>query len=352
MLNKKMLFLSVGTIIGSCLLFITIGFLVNATQKTEPAFTGEYDVNVMEDLLYVTTENSVDTLFLQTNNESALSLFTSDSEAFLYSPIFIDEHTAAFIHTTGYERGSDPYETSSEFAYSAISIVDFVTEEITTLVETRGVLLDLIYIPTTDQFIVTGDNVSQHIEPEAQETRKTALYNAADGELQLIYEGSYAVPSSMQAAKDGQLMMILPDDQGNWTVDTIYESIERIYIADPTVTPLNLELFSSDEKTAPITSFVQVKDGLIYQTIFNYEQSDGSFDYDLVPYSFETQEEGNRLRIGGHDIEALRSIPTKDILYYVKRTDAYRDGNTFSIHRHDLVSGDEKEIPLIAKETD
>ncbi|MBM7838956.1 hypothetical protein JOC54_002226 [Alkalihalobacillus xiaoxiensis] len=346
MTNKKTLVFSLGTLVGSCLLFITIGSFVIASQDKVPAFTGEYDVNAKEELLVVTEYEGSETLSLVSNNEKAISLFESEVDAYIFSPIYTNDHTAVFIQTTGYDYGDYIDETTSEFAYSTIQSIDLSTNEVTIIAEARGVLFDLVYIPTSDQLVVSGENITQGTEPQPVGRAETKLFNVNDSELEVIYEGSPVLPSSIQATNDGQLMMILPDDQGSWTVDSMYESIERVFSANPTENPLNLELVSNPDKIEPITSFAQIEDGLIYQTIFNYQESDAIYDYDLIPYSYNNKKEGTRLGISGHEIEALL-YPKKDVLYYVKRTDAYRNGNDFSLHRHDLRSGTGIEINLL-----
>lgn len=328
------------------MLFITTGSLVIDSQETEPVFTGEYDVNAEEDLLVVTDYEGSETLSLLSSKENPIPLFESEVDTYLYSPIFMNNHTAVFIQTTSYDYGDYIEETTSEFAYSTIQSIDLSTNEVSIIAEARGVLFDLAYIPTSDQLIVSGENISQQFEPQPVGRAETKLFNVKEGELDVIYEGSHSLPGSMQPTADGKLMMILSDDQGNWTADSMYESIERIYIADPSENPLNLELVSNSDKSEPITSFVQVEDGLLYQTILNYHDSDDMFDYDLVPSSFNKNEEGDRLGISGHDIESLRT-PTKDILYYVKRTAAYRNGNAFSLHRYNIESETGVELNLL-----
>lgn len=344
MTNKKMLLLSLIALIGSCFLFMTVGFFVTSSQETEPAFTGAYDVNAKEDLLVVTKKDNVETLSFQKNNDHNVTLFDSDLDAYLYSPIFVDDHTAAFIETTGYDYRDNQYDRIAEFAYSTIYSLDLITNERKVIAKARGVLLDLVYIPAKEQFIATGEDVSQNVEPQKVKSGShSALYLIEDGELEEIYNGSYMTPSSMQATEDGTLMLILPDDQSNWTVDTMYEAVERIYETDPTEQPFQLELVSNPDKIEPITDFVQVEDGLLYQTILNYEDYDGVFDYDLVPFSLINREEGKRLGLNENGIEYLRA-PGNDILYYVNRTQAYRGGNAFSLHRYELETGTIDEI--------
>lgn len=231
----------------------------------------------------MTKEDEMETLSFLPNKEKSIPLFESEVGTSLFSPVFTEGNTATFIQTTGYEYGDDPDEVNSELAYSTIFSIDLSTNKVTILAKTRGILLDLVYIPTTNQLLVAGENINQQAEPQTTDRNETKLYHVNEGELEVIYEGSYAMPGSMQPTADGQLMMILPDDQGNWNVDSMFESIERIYIADPSESPLKLELVSNPDKTEPISRFVQVDDGLIYQTIFNYHDSDDMFDYDLVP---------------------------------------------------------------------
>ncbi|MFS0785816.1 hypothetical protein ABC345_05450 [Shouchella sp. 1P09AA] len=342
MSNKKTLLFSLGTLAVSCILFITVGSFVTATQDAQPAFTGEYDVNDSEEVLVVVKEQEHESLLLLANEEEDTTLFESDENTQITSPVFMEEHTAAFIQTTGYKDGDDPYETSSELAYSTIYFIDLLTNEVVNVADARGVLQDLAYVPSSKQLIATGENITQQSEPQEQEGNQTAIYHVHNGDFQEIYQGSYAAPGSMQATEDGKLMMILPDDQGNWTAESMFESTERIYMADPTEQQLDLELVSNPEKTEPITSFVQVEDGLIYQTILNYHDADDMYDYDLVPYSYENEEEGDRIGVSGNEIESLR-LSSANMLYYVKRSSAYRNGNAFSLHKRDLKDDDHVE---------
>lgn len=341
MSNKKKLLLSVGSIVGATILFITISTIVVSSKDSLPAFTGNYDVNTKDELIVVNQEKERQSLsFLPTQGQSQ-ALFEAEEDYTLFSPIFMSDNTVAFIHTSGFEPDKQPGEQRTELAYSTIFTVDVSTNEVTALAETRGILTDLVYIAENDQLLASGENINQEDVPAARNGNTTILYEVSNGKLVSIYEGSYTEPGSMQATDDGELLMVLPDDQGNWDTDSMFEAIERIYKADPMEKPLSLELVSNENKTEPITDVAQIGDDLIYQTIMNFHD-DGNYDYDLVSYSLEKKEEGDRLRIGS-SVESLRA-PNEHTLYYVKRDFDYNGFNQFSLFRYDLENHIETEI--------
>ncbi|WP_130860116.1 hypothetical protein [Gracilibacillus phocaeensis] len=344
-MKKKGLLITFSIILVITAGLTVTGILYNAKINAQPSFTGEYDINHNQPL-YVMKADETEILYLQGENGGVHKLYEADENLKIMSPVFTGESEVSFILTDGPPE-APPGEQEFQLVHSNVLTYDVEEEELTTNLEARGYITNLLYDQAEQHMIVSGVHVSTEGEPEPGFISfASALYTLTkDGNFEKIHDFDAYEPGSLQITENGEkLYMILPDDFEDVSPDSMFEATERIYemAIDQ---PKEMTVVSQPDNQVPISEFVllEQENKLLYQTIMNFNEGE-NYLYDYVWFDLTNQEEGERLHID----EASENAKTNENwLYYTKTTDKADQTKVYKLYRYDLLRDTgEEEIEL------